>query len=129
MVPMVQVVAVRVGLAGQHLGYHHVLQSAFDAFYLLYAFNLQSAEGEQFVKFVGGEVGVDVLTQPFVRYFHLLLFFYCFNSYSLYCLVASVFSVYSSCGTASRPSVSRCRGSASGRFCRSMRVRSMCFSR
>ena len=66
-----QVVAVGVWLAGKHLRYYNVLQSAFDAFYLLHAFNLQSTEGQQVVKFIGGEVSVDILTQPFVRYFHL----------------------------------------------------------
>ena len=71
-----QVVAVGVGLAGEHLGYHHVLQSAFDAFYLLHVFNLQSAEGQQVVKFVGGEVCIDILTQPFVRYFHYDVFLF-----------------------------------------------------
>ena len=41
----VQVVAVGMGLAGKHLGYDHMLQSAFDAFNFLNAFNFQTTEG------------------------------------------------------------------------------------
>jgi hypothetical protein len=62
----VQVVAVGVGFAGEHLGYDHVLQAAFDAFYFFYVFDFETREGEEVVEFMGCEVGVDILTEPFI---------------------------------------------------------------
>ena len=66
----VQVVAVGVRFAGQHLGDDHMFQSALDAFHLFYIFYFKPAESQQVVEFIRGEVGIDILTQPFIGYLH-----------------------------------------------------------
>jgi hypothetical protein len=62
----VQVVAVGVGFAGEHLCYDDVLKTAFYAFYLFDVFDFETGEGEEVVQFMGCEVGVNILTKPFI---------------------------------------------------------------
>ena len=61
----VQVVAVGVGLAGEHLGDNHVLQAATDGLHLLDAVDFEAAESQQVVELGGRHrAQIHVLLKP-----------------------------------------------------------------
>ncbi len=62
----VQVVAVRMGLAGEHLGHHHALQTAGNDFLHLNAVYLNADGGHGLGHLIRGEVCLQILLKPIV---------------------------------------------------------------
>ena len=70
----VQVVAVGVRLAGQHLCYHHMLQTALDGLHLLHAVHLQAGESQQVVQFLRSHIlNIHILFKPIKRNIHICI--------------------------------------------------------
>ena len=70
----VQVVAVGVRLAGQHLRNHHMLQTALDGFHLLHAIDLQAGESQQVVQFLRSHIlNIHILFKPIERNIHICI--------------------------------------------------------
>ena len=66
----VHVVAVGMGLAGQHLADDDAFQTALDALYFLHAIDLQSYAGQGGSHFLSSQVEIDILAKPFIRNIH-----------------------------------------------------------
>ena len=70
----VQVVAVGVRLAGQHLRNHHMLQTAFDGLHLLHAVHLQAGESQQVVQLLRSHIlNIHILFKPIERNIHIYI--------------------------------------------------------
>ena len=69
-----QVVAVGVRLAGQHLRYHHMLQTALDGLHLLHAIDLQAGERQQVVQLLRSHIlNIHILFKPIERNIHICI--------------------------------------------------------
>ena len=70
----VQVVAVGVRLACQHLRYHHMFQTALDGLHLLHAVHLQAGESQQVVQFLRSHIlNIHILFKPIKRNIHICI--------------------------------------------------------
>ena len=66
----VQMVAVGMGLAGQHMAYIETLQAALDALHLFQGVNFQTRRRQRVANLLRRQVEVDVVFQPFITYIH-----------------------------------------------------------
>ena len=70
----VQVVAVGVRLAGQHLRNHHMLQTTLDGLHFFHAVHLQAGESQQVVQFLRIHIlNIYILFKPIKRNIHICI--------------------------------------------------------
>ena len=69
----VEMVGVRVRLAGQHLGHHDPGESARDLFLLLHAVDFDADRGHRVRHFLRGQVALQILLEPIVTELHIFV--------------------------------------------------------
>ena len=66
-----QVVAIGMQLAGEHVTHIESLQAALDALHLFEGIHLKSGGGQGVAYFLWREVKINIFLQPLVRYIHI----------------------------------------------------------
>ena len=65
------VITIGMGLAGEHFAHDQALQTTLDGLYFFHAIHLETTRSKSRCYFLSREVGIDVLTKPFVGDIHL----------------------------------------------------------